>query len=348
MAVGEYQSQPETLGRVGHDLMGEAAVGRAARLPVERGGTLSSAHPPRRLGRAARTRMEGFAFVLPAAALMMLLVAYPLLRVMWDSMHNVDLVDPTATGFSGFDNYITVLTADEFLPALWHTAVWTVLSVLGEYALGLISALALAQPIVGRSVFRGIIVVPWVIPIVVAGLTWSWMLAPDFGITNAWLMQWGIIGHARFWLGDTGTALLAITVVNIWRSFPFYTISLLAALQAIPEELSEAAALDGAGMLARFRAVTWPHIRPVSAALVTIHVIWTAINFDFIWVMTEGGPLHASETLPILIYRYALQTYDVGAASALATMMIGFLVAALTVFWFAVLRPRRASVEAVA
>ncbi len=294
-----------------------------------------------RLGRAARTRIEAFVFVLPAAVLILALVAYPLLRVVWDSVHNVDLVDPTATGFSGFDNYTTVLTDDGFLPALWHTGVWTVLSVAGEYTLGLISALALAQPIVGRAVFRGIIVIPWVIPIVVAGLTWSWMLAPDFGITNSWLVQAGIISHPHFWLGDTATALLAITVVNIWRSFPFYTISLLAALQSIPEELNEAAALDGAGTWTRFKVVTWPQIRAVSAALVTIHVIWTAINFDFIWVMTEGGPLHASETLPILIYRYALQTYDVGAASALATMLIGILIAAVSVYWFLVMRPRR-------
>ncbi len=328
--------------------MAEATAGSAVRRRADGGIVTRAARRPRRLGRVARTRLEGFGFVLPAAILILLLVAYPLLRVVWDSVHNVDLVDPTATGFSGVDNYVTVLTADEFVPALWHTALWTVLSVAGEYALGLTSALALAQPIVGRTVFRGIIVVPWVIPIVVAGLTWSWMLAPDFGITNAWLVQLGIIRHARFWLGDTGTALLAITVVNIWRSFPFYTISLLAALQSIPEELHEAAALDGAGTVARFRAVTWPHLRPVSAALVTIHVIWTAINFDFIWVMTEGGPLHASETLPILIYRYALQTYDVGAASALATMMIGFLIAALAVFWYAVLRPRRAAAEAMA
>ena len=303
-------------------------------------GVAAAARPRRRMGRAARTRIQAFAFVLPAAALILLLVAYPLLRVVWDSVHNVDLVDPTATGFSGLENYRTVVTEDGFGSALWHTGVWTVLSVVGEYALGLTSALALAQPIVGRAVFRGVIVIPWVIPIVVAGLTWSWMLAPDFGITNAWLVRAGIISHPRFWLGDTATALLSITVVNIWRSFPFYTISLLAALQSIPEELAEAAALDGAGVVSRFRAVTWPHIRPVSAALVTIHIIWTAINFDFIWVMTEGGPLHASETLPILIYRYALQTYDVGAASALATMLIGFLVALVSVYWFAVVRPR--------
>lgn len=328
--------------------MPPAAAQRAGGLRRDRGAVAALPRAPRRLGRIDRTRLEALAFVLPAACLILLLVAYPLLHVVWDSVHNVDLVDPAATGFSGFDNFATVLTADDFVPALWHTASWTVLSVAGEYALGLISAVALAQPIIGRAVFRGIIVVPWVIPIVVAGLTWSWMLAPDFGVTNAWLVQLGVIRHARFWLGDTGTALLAITVVNIWRSFPFYTISLLAALQSIPEELHEAAALDGAGAWARFRAVTWPHIRPVSAALVMIHVIWTAINFDFIWVMTEGGPLHASETLPILIYRYALQTYDVGAASALATMLIGFLVAALSVFWFAVLRPRRAAMEAAA
>ena len=137
------------------------------------------------------------------------------------------------------------------------------------------------------------------------------------------------------------TALLTVTFVNIWRSYPFYTLSLLAALQAIPRELHEAAAVDGAGVWRSFRVITLPHLRTVSLTLVFIHIVWTAINFDFIWVMTEGGPLNASETLPIMIYRYAMQDFDVGAACAVASMSMAFLASLFFVYHYGVARRRR-------
>ena len=115
--------------------------------------------------------------------------------------------------------------------------------------------------------------------------------------------------------------MATVIFVNIWRSFPYYTISFLAAMQSIPGDLSEAAAIDGAGMFPRFFRITLPQLKSVSLVIVFIHVIWTAINFDFIWVMTEGGPNYATETLPIMIYRYSMKKFNVGAASALSTMM---------------------------
>jgi multiple sugar transport system permease protein len=185
--------------------------------------------------------------------------------------------------------------------------------------------LALAEKVRGRAVFRALLTVPWIVPIVVAGLTWTWMLTPDYGVVNAWLVGAGIIERPHHWLGQTETALLAVTFVNVWRSFPFYTLSLLAGLQTVPRELYEAAAIDGAGALRRFWHVTLPRLRGISLTLIVMHCIWTAINFDFIWVMTEGGPLNSSQTLPVLVYRYALQRFDVGAASVVATFMILFM-----------------------
>jgi multiple sugar transport system permease protein len=123
-------------------------------------------------------------------------------------------------------------------------------------------------------------------------------------------------------LGDTHYALGTTIFVNIWRSFPYYTISLLAALQAIPDDLYEAASIDGAGKFNQFLHVTLPQLRSVSLVIVFIHLIWTSINFDFIWVLTQGGPNYATETLPLMIYRYSMQKFDVGAASSLSTMML--------------------------
>ena len=283
----------------------------------------------RRIGRAAAL------FMAPAAAIVLALVAWPLCDVLWQSLRYVNLVDPATTGFAGLDNVRTILDDDQFVPSCLHTLVWTALSIVGEYGLGLASAVALAQPVRGRALFRGIVVVPWAIPIVIAGLNWIWLLNPDYGILNAWMVKLGLLDRPRDWLGGIDTALLTVTFVNIWRSFPFYTISLLAALLAVPRDLHEAAALDGAGAIRRFMVITLPHIKAVSLTLIFIHVVWTAINFDFIWVMTQGGPLNASETVPVLIYRYAMQDYDVGAACALASMSIGFMASTFFVFHYA-------------
>ncbi len=286
-----------------------------------------------RFGRERKTRLLANLFVLPALIFFLLLIAYPLITVIWDSFHFKNLVNKVSQGFSGWENYKLVIQHENFVSSLQHTVVWTMLSVLGEFLLGMISAVALNQPIKGRAFFRGIIIIPWVVPIVVAGLTWQWMLAPDFGIINIMMVKLGIIDKPYYWLGEVQTALLAVTFVNIWRSFPFYTISLLAGLQSVSKEMIEAAAIDGAGVLTRFFKIVLPQLKSVSLVLVFVHLIWTAINFDFIWVMTEGGPFNSTETLPVMIYRYALKEYDVGAASALASMMLGFMMVAFLVFY---------------
>jgi multiple sugar transport system permease protein len=288
--------------------------------------------------RQVHLRRMAALFLAPAAALLLVLVAYPLFNVLWQSLNYGNLVDPSTKGFAGLDNYRTVLEDENFVSALWHTLTWTGLSVAGEYILGLAAAVALAQPIRGRAIFRGIVVIPWVIPIAIAGLNWMWLLNPDYGVLNAWMVNLGVLDHARDWLGQIDTALLTVTFVNIWRSFPFYTISLLAALQAVPAELHEAAAMDGAGSIRRFVVITLPHLKAVSLTLIFIHVIWTAINFDFVWVMTQGGPLNASQTLPVMIYKYAMQDYDLGAACALAAMSMGFMASLFFLYFYGVRR----------
>jgi multiple sugar transport system permease protein len=288
--------------------------------------------------RAARARRLVAIFLAPAAAFFLLLIAYPLAQVIWTSFHYVNLTNPTISGYAGLDNFATVLGDDRFWPSLLRTGIWTFVSVAGEYTLGLISAIALAQPIWGRTIFRALIIIPWVIPIVVAGLTWTWMLTPDYGVINLWLVKAGLLSKPYYWLGNLDSALLTVSFVNIWRSFPFYTLSLLAALMAVPRDILESAAMDGAGVFRRFIYITMPHLRAVSLTLILIHVIWTAINFDFIWVMTQGGPLNSSETLPIMIYRFSFEDFDVGAASALAMMMMGLMLASFFIYWYGAAR----------
>jgi multiple sugar transport system permease protein len=284
--------------------------------------------------RRAALRRAAAVCVAPALVFLLALIAYPLAQVMWSAFHYVNLTNPTVSGFARFDNFATVLEDEHFWPSLWRTCEWTIVSVAGEYALGLASAVALAQPIRARSVFRAIVIIPWVIPIVVAGLNWTWMLTPDYGVLNIWMVRLGLMAKPYYWLGNLDSALLTVSFVNIWRSFPFYTISLLAALLSVPREILESAAMDGAGPIRRFVYITLPQLKIVSLTLIFIHIIWTAVNFDFIWVMTQGGPYNASETLPIMIYRYTMEDFDVGAASALAMMSMGFMLAVFFVYWY--------------
>lgn len=289
-------------------------------------------------GRVQRQRRASLRYVAPSLAFFAALVAYPLARVAWLAFHHANLVNPLVHGFAGISNFAEVVQSSTFWTVSWNTVVWTALSVAGEYLVGLVSAVALNQPIRGRSVFRALILVPWIIPIVVAGMDWRWMLTPSYGIINVWLVRLGILHHSVDFLGQMNTSLLTVTFVNVWRSFPFYTISLLAALQTVPRELHEAAAMDGAGAIRRFWVITFPHLRPVSLTLIGLHIIWTAINFDFIWIMTRGGPLDSSETLPVLIFRYSMEQFNVGKASALACMMMSAMVTLFFLYKYGVLR----------
>ncbi len=269
---------------------------------------------------------HAYLFMLPAVLLLLGLTVWPLARTFLLSVENVNLVRP-GSEFVGLGNFRTQL-ADRvlFWPAVWHSLVWTIGSVAGEYLLGLGSAVLLNQPLRGRGLFRMLVLIPWTVPIVIAAMTWRWILQPEFGIGNILLVRLGVLAEPHYWLGDLQTALGSAVFVNIWRSFPFYTITLLAAMQAVPKELLEAASIDGANAWQRFWKITLPHLKGVSVALIVLHVVWTFNNVEFIWLLTEGGPLHASETLATLVYRMAFRTFEIGEAAALSVMMILFLV----------------------
>ena len=257
----------------------------------------------------------------PALIFLAVLIGYPLVTVLTDAFEHAHLVNPGVGGFAGLENFEKVISDTHFFPAVGNTIVWTVGSVVGEFVVGLGAAILLNRKMRGQGLFRVATFIPWLVPIVVAGMTWEWMLNPDFGIINSMLTGSGAVDSPINFLGDKDWAMATVIFVNVWRSFPYYTISFLAAMQAIPDELYEAAALDGANAWRRFWSVTIPQLRSVALIIVFIHLIWTAVNFDFIWVLTQGGPNYATMTLPILIYRYSLQQFDVGAASALSTLM---------------------------
>ena len=286
-----------------------------------------------KLTRDQRKLKTAFIMLLPALVFLALLIAFPLGKVIHDAFTHVHLINKSMTGFAGIENFKTITEDEHFVQAVKNTILWTIFSVAGEYLMGMITAVLLNQKFKGRAIFRTYIFIPWLVPIIVAGMTWDWMLNPEFGIVNYMLKNMGLISNSINFLGDSKYALATVIFVNIWRSFPYYTISFLSAMQSIPGDLAEAASIDGAGMFRRFFSVTLPQLRSVSLVILFIHVIWTAVNFDFIWVMTEGGPNYATETLPVMIYRYSMRKFDVGAASALSTMMFTVMVV-LFIFYY--------------
>lgn len=286
-----------------------------------------------KLSRDQKKLRTAFIMLAPAIVFLALLIAFPLGKVVHDAFTHVHLINKSMTGFAGIENFKTVVSDEHFGQAVKNTIYWTVFSVLGEYIVGMTTAVLLNQKFKGRAIFRTCIFIPWLVPIIVAGMTWDWLLNPEFGIINYALTSLNIIDSPINFLGDSKYAMATVIFVNIWRSFPYYTISFLSALQSIPGDLAEAASIDGAGVFRRFFSITLPQLRSVSLVIVSIHVIWTAVNFDFIWVMTEGGPNYATETLPIMIYRYSMKKFDVGAASALSTMMFTIMVV-LFVFYY--------------
>lgn len=273
------------------------------------------------LTRDQRDNRTAWIMLAPALIFLAVLIAYPLGKVIHDAFSHVHLINPNMSGFAGFENFKTIINDEHFVTDAKNTVIWTIGSVAGEYVVGMFAAVLLNQKFKGRAIFRTCVFIPWLVPIIVAGMTWDWMLNPDFGIINFVLTHLHIISEPINFLGNAKYAMATVIFVNIWRSFPYYTISFLAALQSIPGDLNEAAAIDGAGMFTRFFKITLPQLKSVSLVIIFMHVIWSAINFDFIWVMTEGGPNYATETLPIMIYRYSMKKFNVGAASALSTMM---------------------------
>ncbi len=263
--------------------------------------------------------------LVPAIIFLLALIAYPLIQVLTDSFTYKHLINQNLSGFAGLENFKKVISDEHFFQALRNTVVWTGFSVLGEFVFGVITAALLNQKLKGRTVFRTLIIIPWLVPVIVAGMTWQWMLDPSYGIINLLLVEMGLLDRSYDFFASGGSAMATAIMINVWRSFPYYTISLLAAMQSVSTSALEAAEIDGAGLFRRFFKIIMPQIKSTSLVLIFMHIIWTSINFDFIWILTMGGPFYSTETLPLMVYRYSMQDYNIGAASALSTILIMFM-----------------------
>ena len=270
--------------------------------------TSADAPGPRRRRRPSATTWAGVAFVAPLLVYLVVFYAYPLWRNIDLSIHWYDaraFVQGDAE-FVGLDNHASALSSTAFGTALRNTAVFTLGSIAAQYAIGAF-------------------LIPWLLPLIVSGSVWSWMLNSEYGIVNSVLSAFGI-GQVN-WLTDPSTALLSVLIANIWLGIPFNLVILYSGLQNIPGDVYEAAARDGAGSRQRFWRITFPLLRPVSAITLLLGFVYTLKVVDVIWVMTTGGPGSASANLAVLSYRYAFGTAQPNFSMAAAIGNILILIA---------------------
>jgi ABC-type sugar transport system permease subunit len=281
-----------------------------------------------RLSFAGRQALWGDLLVLPAVALVLGLVAYPFLYAIFISFTN--RVVGNAGHWVGFANFRYLSHSPSFTQSIRNTIVLVVVSDIAKLFIGLGLALLVNQQLKGRGLFRAFLMIPWAMPGFVAFLTWRVLYQPIGGGINLILVKTGIHTGVIDWLGQKSTAMPAVIVATVWRGFPFWFISLLAALQAVPPDLHEAARVDGANAWRRFWAVTFPAIRPVIVVTVMLSSIWTANSFENIWLLTQGGPSNATMVFPVLAY-FGMQTQRLGEAAAVSVAMVPVL-AILVIF----------------
>ncbi|MFC4601455.1 carbohydrate ABC transporter permease [Cohnella hongkongensis] len=280
-------------------------------------------------------------FLLPGFVLFLLFFMYPNLSSFYYSLTNWNGL--SAPQYIGFSNYSYLISDDKFFPALLHTLRYALIVTLGLNALGLALALALDSGIRFRNVLRTIFFAPAVLSMLVVSYVWIRIFDPD-GSLNTFLRFLGLDGLTHLWLGDPATALYSITAVNIWQFAGKSMVIFLANLQTIPVELSEAAELDGATKWQRFVHVTFPLLAPS----VTITTVLTAIDsmkvFDYVYAMTEGGPIESTTTITYFLYMQGLKAGQVGYASAGAVINF-FVVAAIAVAMLGYLRRREGRMQ---
>jgi len=286
-----------------------------------------------------RSRWVGYALLLPAISAVGFLVAYPLYLVVATSLRqgkSLNVLRLSALPL-GVGNYRIVLASDATWHSVWITSVYLLGTIAPAFLIGLVTALLLNRAFPGRRWLRSFILLPWAVPGVIVSIVFLWLLDGSFGIVNTLLRDAGWLTTDLAWFATDDTALAAVIVATIWKAYPFFTLTLLAALQAIPASLYEAAQVDGAGAWQRFRFVTWPGLRAAASLAVILNTLWALREFDIIYLTTGGGPDRATETLAVRIYQEAFAFFRLGTASALGVLTIGL--AALLVL--ASLRPLR-------
>lgn len=292
-----------------------------------RGSTVSRA--PRRRRSPLGSKWAPYLFMAPAVLYLLVFQAIPLVQEVRLSFSRTSLLNPNDNVWVGFDNFAGIFGSPDFRHTLVTTSIYVVICVVGAVGVGLATALLLNGKFRGRRIARALIAVPWAAPAVAVALIATWMLDSQYGIVNRILNAIGLGVPGGAILDSQTLALPAILVTTIWELFPFSSVVLLSALQSVPEDVTEAAAMDGAGGWWTFRVATWPVIKPTVGLLALLMTIWSIRRFELIWLMTAGGPVGATKTLVIDLYSRAFELSDLGTAAAVG--MVGVVISLIVV-----------------
>ncbi|MFF2390579.1 carbohydrate ABC transporter permease [Agromyces sp. NPDC058104] len=288
--------------------------------------TQAMAAPPRRSQRSFFPLL----LIAPAASLLIAVLIYPLVAALIDAFFESSLLYPEKT-FVGFENIVEALTI-EFGPLLVTTLTFAVPATLAPFLIGLVAALGLNQRMRGRAALRSVLLFPWVLPGVVVSFLWLWIFDANYGVLNGLLRTAGLIDENIGWLQSGPGAMTAIIVARTWATFPWMMVMLLAALQSFPNDVYEAARMDGANSWQRFWNVTVPGLIPVASVVVLLEFIWNFQQFDLPYVLTQGGPAGATTTFSLAVYETAFKGFDLGMAGALGVLWMLVLLPAVLLY----------------
>jgi multiple sugar transport system permease protein len=273
-------------------------------------------------------------FLLAPVFYLLAMVGFPILYNTAMSVQDVTLrnLGQLVRPFVGLDNFRELMADPTFRKVFVNSLVFVGVNVAGQVSLGLLAALFFAETFAGAHFLRGLLLATWMLPGLVVGALWKWMFASQYGVVNFVLQALHLTGEPVHWLSDPAVAMTSVMIAHVWYIMPFSMILIAAALTAIPQDLYEAAALDGAGPLARFRYVTLPALRPTLLAVACLVTIYSMRAFDMIFALTQGGPLDSSNVLPLLSYQFSFQQFKFGMGAAVGTFAVVFVLAVAVVY----------------
>ncbi len=269
---------------------------------------------------AGETRL-GWLLVTPALLVVLGMVGYPFLEAIRISFTD-RMVGRGPGTWVGLANYEYILGWPDFSSMVVRTVLITIAAVCIKTIVGLILATALNQDFPGRNVLRGIFMLPWILPTYIIVLVWRWIFDGQTGLLNQILVSWGVLGDNYPFLARPWSAIALLIFVMVWKGYPFYALTFLAGMQTISAELYDAAKVDGAGRLARFRFITLPGLQQVMGVVILLSTIWTMNSLEIPMLLTGGGPSNATEVFPLLTYHLAMQNFRLGEGAALPIMML--------------------------
>jgi multiple sugar transport system permease protein len=278
----------------------------------------------------------GFWFMMPAAAFLILFLAYPLGLGIWLSFTDARL--GRGGEFVGIENYEFLREDSTFWLSVFNTLLYTSVASVIKFAVGLYLALLLNEKLPFKAIIRAVVLIPFIVPTVLSAIAFWWLFDPQFSIISWSLKKMHLITTNIDFLGDVWNARWSVIFANIWRGVPFVAITLLAGLQTVSPSLYEAATIDGATNWQRFRYITYPLLTPIIAVVMTFSVLFTFTDFQLIWVMTRGGPVNATHLMATFSYQRAIMSGYLGEGAAISTAMIPFLLFAILVSWFGLQR----------